>query len=118
VSVQNETPPGMAGLAKIVPDENIREIAPNSAPAQAQIPRNPRAVHEAKLELLREAIHEACGFIQLHANVCQDLAEAGDDAGLIHSLGRLVVFTKDAARNGNDLRTIRDEAASSKEAGQ
>jgi hypothetical protein len=75
---------------------------------QAEIERNPRAVREAKLELLREAIHEACGFIRLHASVCQDLAEAGDDAGLLHSLGRLVAYAKHAARAGNDLRAIRD----------
>jgi len=52
-----ETPPGMAGLAKSVPGGNIRETAPNSAPNhQAEILRNPRAVREANLELLREAI--------------------------------------------------------------
>ena len=113
-----ETPPGMAGLAKSVPGGNIRETAPNSAPNQAEILRNPRAVREAKLELLREAIHEACGFIRLHAEVCQGLAEAGDDAGLIHSLSRLVAYTKEAARTGNDLRAIRDKAASNKEGGQ
>ncbi len=78
---------------------------------------NPRAVREAKLELLREALHEVCGFIQLHASVCQDLAEAGDNAGLIHSLGRLIGYTKHAARAGNDLRAIQDEAASNKEGG-
>ncbi|MDQ6869838.1 MAG: hypothetical protein M3178_16325 [Pseudomonadota bacterium] len=71
--------------------------------------RNPRAVKEARLELLREAVHEACGFIQLHANVCQDLAEAADNAGLIHSLGRLVIYTKHAARVGNELRDLRKE---------
>ena len=52
----SETPPGMAGLAKSVPGRNFREIAPNSAPNQAEILRNPRAVREANLELLREAI--------------------------------------------------------------
>jgi hypothetical protein len=81
--------------------------APEIATAQAEILRNPRAVKEARLELLREAIHEACGFIRLHAEVCQGLAEAGDDAGLIHSLGRLVAYTKYAARSGNDLRAVR-----------
>jgi hypothetical protein len=105
-----ETPPGMAGLAdSSFPGGNVRESAPNSVPNQAEILRNPRAVKEAKLELLRAALHEACGFIQLHANVCQDLAEAGDNAGLIHSIGRLVIYTKHAARVGNELRDLRKE---------
>jgi hypothetical protein len=75
------------------------------APAQDKF-RNPRAVKEARLELLREAVR---GFIQIHANVCQDLAEAGDNAGLIHSLGRLVIYTKHAAKIGNELRELRKE---------
>jgi hypothetical protein len=94
---------------------------PNTAAglaAQAKILRNPRAVREARLELLREAIFEACGFIRLHAEGCQISAEAADDAGLIHSIGRLVIYTKHAARVGNELRDLRDEAASNKEGGQ
>jgi hypothetical protein len=78
------------------------------APAQAQNLRH-RAVKEARLELLREAIHEACGFIQLHAAACQTLVEAGDDAGMLHSLGRIVTYTKHAARIGNELRVLRKE---------
>jgi hypothetical protein len=78
-------------------------------PAQAQNLRSPRAVREAKLELLREAVHEACAFIRLHAEACQSLAEAGDNAGLIHSIGRLVIYTKHAARVGNELRDLHKE---------
>jgi hypothetical protein len=85
---------------------------------QAQIERNPHAVRKAKLELLREAVHEACGFIRLHAKACQTLAEAGDDAGLLHSLGRLTSYIKHAAKVGNELRDIRAEAPSNKEGGQ
>jgi hypothetical protein len=70
---------------------------------------NPRAVKEARLSLLREAVHEACAFIRLHAEACQPLVEAGDDAGLLHSLGRLVIYTKHAARVGNELRDLRKE---------
>jgi len=97
---------------------DLQANIPNETPGQAEILRNPRAVKEARLELLREAVHEACGFIRLHAEVCQSLAEAGDDAGLLHSLGRLIAYAREAARTGNDLRTIRDEAASNKEGGQ
>ena len=106
--------PQLSSLGGVDLQANI----PNETPGQAEILRNPRAVKEARLELLREAVHEACGFIRLHAEVCQSLAEAGDDAGLLHSLGRLIAYAREAARTGNDLRTIRDEAASNKEGGQ
>ena len=82
---------------------------PIPAPAQAEISRNSRAVREAKCQLLREAVHEACGFIRLHAEACQPLVEAGDDVGLIHSLSRLVIYTKHAAKAGNELRDLRKE---------
>jgi hypothetical protein len=85
------------------------ENRPNQTPPQDKF-RSPRAVREAKLELLREAVHEACGFIRLHAVACQPLVEAGDDAGLLHSLGRLVIYAKHAARVGNELRDLRKEA--------
>ena len=96
---------------------DLQANIPNQGPAQGKF-RNPRAVLEAKRELLREAVHEACGFIRLHAETCQLNAEAGDDAGAIYSLGRLIAFAKFAAKSGNDLRAIRDEDASNKEAGQ
>src|ERR1700726_2002312 len=105
----SETPPGMGGLADCsFPGGNVRETAPNSAADQAEILRNPRAVAEARLELLREAIFDACSFIQLHADACQTVAKAHDDAGLLHSLGRLVIYAQHAARAGNDLRASRE----------
>jgi hypothetical protein len=78
-----------------------------STPPQNNQVKNPRAVREAKLELLREVLHEACGFIRIHAEVCQALAEAGDDAGVLHALGRLITYARHAARTGADLRTLR-----------
>jgi hypothetical protein len=86
---------------------NASDTPPNFAPEQAEILHNPRAVREARLELFREAVHEGCGFIRLHAEACQTLVEACDDAGLLHSLGRLVIYTKHAARVGNELRDLR-----------
>ncbi len=71
--------------------------------------RNPRAVEEVKRELLRESLHETCGFLRLHAEACQTLAEASDDAGLIHSLRRLILYAKEAARTGVELRDLRKE---------
>jgi hypothetical protein len=117
---KNTAAGGAAGFDKTsLPGRNDEtSSAPEIATAQAQIARNPRAVKEARLELLREAIHESCGFIRLHAETCQLNAEAGDDTGAIYSLGRLIAFAKFAAKSGNDLRAIRDEDASNKEAGQ
>jgi hypothetical protein len=88
---------------------DLQANIPKPATSQAEILRNPRGVREAKLWLLREAIFEACAFIRLHAEACQSLAEACDDAGLIHSIGRLVIYTKHAARVGNELRDLRKE---------
>jgi hypothetical protein len=104
------TPPG--GVSAAGPKRNCnaldrQQFTDPTAARQAQNHRNPRAVEEARLELLREAIHEACAFIRLHAEACQSLAEAGDDAGLLHSLGRLVAYTRHAAKSGSDLRAVR-----------
>jgi hypothetical protein len=109
--MKSPTAGGAAGLDKTsLPGGNDgASNAPEIAPARAKFLRNPRAVREAKLLLFREAIFEACAFARIHAEVCQDLAEACDDAGLIHSLGRLVLYTKEAAKLGNDLRALRAE---------
>jgi hypothetical protein len=110
IHAKNPAAGGAARLSESVCSsaDNSR-IAQNRSTRQACISRNPRAVREARLELLREAVHEACGFIRLHAEACQPLVEAGDDAGLLHSIGRLVIYTKHAARVGNELRDLREE---------
>jgi hypothetical protein len=92
----------------------LSSSAADFQPPDSQIERpaqvtNRRPVREARLELLREAVHEACGFIRLHAEACQLLVEACDDAGLLHSFGRLVFYTKHAARIGNELRELLKE---------
>jgi hypothetical protein len=86
------------------------ERPPVSTTPQKYQASSDHAVREARLELLREAIHEACWFVQLHAAACQTLAEAGDDAGLLHSLARPILYAKEAARSGNDLRALREGA--------
>jgi hypothetical protein len=127
--LEREKPPlgdgGLSGMSKAAsldnpgsPPKPNKQVLSQAPAAQTAISRNARAVREARLELLREAVFEACGFIRLHAEVCQTLADVGDDAGLLHSLGRLIAFTKEAARGGSDLRAIRDQAASNKEGNQ
>jgi hypothetical protein len=63
-----ETPPGMAGLAdSSFPGGNIRESAPNSAPNQAEILRDPAAVREARLWLIREDLYGDLDEIRIYA---------------------------------------------------
>jgi hypothetical protein len=107
------SPPGLGGdpLLELsgYGGVDLQANIPNQAPSQAEILRNPRAVREARLELLREAIIEACGFVQLHAETCQTVAQARDDAGLIHSLGQLILYANYAAKSGKELRDLRKE---------
>ena len=62
--MKNPTAGGAAGLenASLPGGIDGPSNAPKTAPAQDKF-RNPRAVKEARLELPREAVHEACGFI-------------------------------------------------------
>jgi hypothetical protein len=108
----SETPPGMAGLAKSVPGWNFREIAPNSAPNQAEISRNPRAVRAMRRQLNLEFLHECAGGIRIHAELVQTFAEIGDTAGVCYALRRLFAHVKAAHPIYLELR---DEAAASNE---
>ena len=104
MEIANETPPGMAGLAKSVPGGNFREIAPNSAPNQARISRDPSAVREAKRLLKLEFLHECAGGIAVHAGLVQTFAEIGDTAGVCYALKRLFAHAKAAHAVYVDLR--------------
>jgi hypothetical protein len=105
-----ETPPGMAGLAKSVPGGNTRETGPNSVPNQAEILRNPRAVREAKLELLREAIFENLGAVSHFAETARLLIEVRDDAGMAHSVKMGAHHYRAAAATVNELSKLKAEA--------
>src|ERR1700720_4124554 len=96
MEIANETPPGMAGLAKSVPGGNFREIAPNSAPNQARISRDPSAVREAKRLLKLEFLHECAGGIAVHAGLVQTFAEIGDRAGVCYAFRQLFGYVKAA----------------------
>jgi hypothetical protein len=82
--------PRRAGLAESsFPGGNIRESAPNSAPDQAEILRNPRAVREAKRLLKLEFLHECAGGIAVHAGLVQTFVEIGDPSGACYALRQL-----------------------------
>jgi hypothetical protein len=101
----SETPPGMAGLAdSSFPGGNVRESAPNSAPNQGNLLRNPAAVAAMRRELRLEFLHECAGGIRIHAELVQTFAEIGDTAGTLYSLKRLFAHAKAARAVYVDLR--------------
>jgi hypothetical protein len=71
---------------------------------------NPRAVREVRLELLREAIGEQAGFIQIQGELVQTFAAIGDDAGITYALKRLVAHVRAAAQTANELTAFKMEA--------
>jgi hypothetical protein len=105
----SETPPGMAGLAKSVPDENIRETAPNSAPNQVNLLRNPRAVREATIASIMDQCDFLLGGLLVHAAVAQQYAEIGDQRAFLYSLDQTVQHAICAGAEGVELRKIRKE---------
>jgi hypothetical protein len=95
-----ERPP----LAPGGPRETVTErfgSAANSGDAQGQ------TVLDARLELLREAIGEQAGFIQIEADIVQMFASLGDDAGVTHALKRLVAHARAAAQTANELAALK-----------
>jgi len=109
LSQTSETPPGVAGLAKSVPGGNIREIAPNFAPDQAEILRNPRAVREATIASILDESHWLLGGLTVHASIAQQYAELGDARGFLYSLDRVVEQAIRVGAEGIELRKIRKE---------
>ncbi len=86
------------------------DTAPNSAPNQAEILRNPGgAVAAMRRELNLEFLHECAGGVQIHAGLVQTFAEIGDPAGVCYALKRLFAHVKAAHPVYQELR---DEAAS------
>jgi hypothetical protein len=77
--------------------------AKTAAPAQGQN----RAVREARLKLLREAIGEQAGLIQIQADIVQMFASLGDDAGVTYALKRPVAHARAAAQTANELAALK-----------
>jgi hypothetical protein len=92
-----ETPPGMAGLAKSVPGGNFREISPNSAPNQAEISRNPRAVAAVIKDLNAEYASEAAHIASVYARHFVEDMEIGDVWSAEHDMRGAVTHLKEAA---------------------
>jgi hypothetical protein len=73
---------------------NGADTAPNSAPDQAEILHDPRAVREARCQLNLEFLHGCAGGIAVHASLVQTFAEIGDPAGACYALKRLFAHVK------------------------
>jgi hypothetical protein len=83
---------------------NASDTAPNSAPSQTEILRNPRAVREARHQLNLEFLQECAGGIRIHAELVQTFAEIGDPAGVCYALKRLFAHAKAAQPVFTELR--------------
>ncbi len=83
------------------------ESAPKIAPAQAE-KRNPRAVKEARIELLREAIFENLGAVSLFAEAAKLLIDARDDAGMRHAVKMGAHHYRAAVVTANELAALKE----------
>jgi hypothetical protein len=81
----------------------LRFDAKTAAPAQGQN----RAVREARLELLREAIFENLGAAKLFIETVQLLIEVWDDVGARHSLRMGALHFKAAVTSANELFSVK-----------
>ncbi len=104
---KNPAAGGAAGLSESVClSADLQVNIPNEAPAQAE-KRNPRAVREARLELLREAIFENLGAVSLFAETAKLLIEARDDAGMAHSVKMGAHHYRAAVVTANELAALK-----------
>ena len=98
----------VAGVAA-GPSETFRlpterfDNANKAASAQGQN----RAVREARLELLREAIFENLGAAKLFIETVQLLIEGRDDTGARHSLRMGALHFKAAIQSSNELAALK-----------
>jgi hypothetical protein len=76
-----------------------------SKPAALQV--NSRAVLDARLELLREAIFENLGEAGPFIGTAQLLIEARDDAGMRHSIRMGALHFKAAITCANELSSVK-----------
>jgi hypothetical protein len=106
-----ETPPGMAGFAdSSFPGGNIRESAPNSAPNQAEILRDPAAVREARLWLIREDLYGDLDEIRIFAERGLRALEVENDLDLGRAFDRSVKHFSAVAANLKALVLVKTGA--------
>jgi hypothetical protein len=112
--MKNPTAGCAAGLenASLPGGTDCPSNAPEIAPAQENLLRNPRAVREAKRLLKLEFLHECAGRIQIHAALVKTFAEIGDRAGVCYAMRQLFAHAKAAHPIYLELR---DEAAPNEE---
>jgi hypothetical protein len=108
-----EGPPRGGGCADgpevVCLSANASDTAPNSAPNQAEIMRNSRAVREATIASILDESHWLLGDLTVHASIAQQYAELGDARGFLYSLDRVVEQAIRAGAEGIELRRIRKE---------
>jgi hypothetical protein len=82
--------PGALGNASILCGNDTQITSPNPIAAQGQSGcasiSDSRAVRDARLVLIREAIFENLGGVRLFVETAQLLIEARDDTGMAHAV--------------------------------
>lgn len=107
----SETPPGMAGLAdSSFPGGNVRESAPNSAPNQVNLLRNPAAVMEARLWMIREELYGDLDEIRIFAERGMRALEVENDLDLGRAFDQSIKHLRAAAANLKELILVKTAA--------
>lgn len=83
---------------------------PNLPDPPKNVTRRDDLVRRARLDLLRDAIHEAAGAAIVYAGTIQAMAEMHDDEALLLGIARLRDATLLACQAGRDIRQLREEA--------
>jgi hypothetical protein len=88
--MKNPTAGGAAGLDKTFPSRNDnRDTAPQLAPNHAEILRNPRAVREARLWLIREDLYGDLDEIRIYSSAASKLSKSKTTStSAAHSINR------------------------------
>jgi hypothetical protein len=109
--LQKEDP--ALGAAAGLPDASLlgsldtQDIAPKPAPAQDKVKRNPVAVLEARLELMRDDLVANITQASLHFDVALAMLSATDDVGLLYALRRVRAYWQSIAADAKELAAIK-----------
>lgn len=95
---------GLQNTSSLVGRDEQSNI-PDARSGQAS---NPRAVREARRELLLADICEHAGFILIQAELVQTYASIYDEAGIRYALKRAVAYFRAAATSANELAALKE----------
>jgi hypothetical protein len=97
--------PAGSGVSSVCGDAIDSPVSIEPAPKK----QDPHAVRAAKLELLREAIFENLGAVQLFAETAKLLIEARDDTGMAHAIKMGAHHYRAAVVTAKELASLKAE---------